>query len=198
MASLKPYTITVTAEPGELLTVEQYATLPDEPGWKTELEEGKVIRMPLASFEHGRIVYRLVAYVGGYAMAHDLGEGTTEQSGYDFAKVGKVRVRAPDFAFLSHERLALARGVQYPRIAPDLAVEVVSPSQNTQEEMRRRAQMWLEFGARLVWVIWPDEQCVDVWTPDGETPERLRTGASLDGQEVLPGFTLPIAKLFGS
>src|SRR5579885_2236474 len=126
MASLKPYTITVTAEPGELLTVEQYATLPDEPGWKTELEEGKVIRMPLASFEHGRIVFRLVTHVGGYALAHELGEGTTEQSGYDFAKMGKVRVRAPDFAFLSHERLALASGVQYPQIAPDLVAEVVS------------------------------------------------------------------------
>jgi Uma2 family endonuclease len=196
MASLKPYTITITAEPGDLLTVEQYAALPEEPGWKTELVEGKVVRMTLASYDHGRIVFRLIALVGAYILAHDLGDGTPEQSGYNIGAPGKrAIVRAPDFAFMNKENAAKVKGVLYPRIAPDLVAEVVSPSQNTQEEMERRAQMWMGFGVRLVWIIWPDERSVDVWQPNQET-QRLSVQQKLDGLEMLPGFTLEIAKLF--
>ena len=194
MASPKPYSNPI--DPGELLTLEQYAALPDEPGWRTELVEGKVVKMPLASYEHGRIVFRLAGYVANYVLEHDLGEGTTEQSGYNFARIGQKRTaRAPDFAFMSKERAAQAQGELYPRIAPDLVAEVVSPSQNTEQEMRERAQMWLSFGVRVVWVIWPDGHCVDIWTPDDEQP--IRVSGVLEAPDVLPGFSLPVAKLFG-
>lgn len=196
MATIKPHPYTVTIEPGDLLTVEEYAALPDEPGWTTELVDGKVIRMPFAGYDHGRIVLRLAAYVGGYILAHDLGDGTTEQSGYNFADIGQKRmVRAPDFAFMSKERAAqVQQGELYPRIAPDLVAEVVSPSQNTEEEMRGRAHMWLSFGVRVVWVIWPDARAVDTWTPDDEQPTR--TLETLEAPDVLPGFSLSVAKLF--
>jgi Uma2 family endonuclease len=194
MASLKPYTITV--DPGDLLTVDEYAMLPDEPGWRTELVDGKIIKMPLASYEHGNIVFRLAAYVAAFVLAHDLGIGTTEQSGYDVGKGRRAVVRAPDFAYMSKERAAQVRGVRYPRLAPDLAVEVVSPSQNDEDEMASRARMWLDFGVRMIWVIWPDAKQVDVWRPDTEK-QRLSEQESLDGQDILPGFTLPVAKLFG-
>jgi Uma2 family endonuclease len=195
MATSKPYTITITAEPGDLLTVDEYAALPDEPGWRTELVDGKVIKMPLASYDHGNIVFRLAGYVAAYVLAHDLGIGTTEQSGYDVGKGRRAVVRAPDFAYMSKDRAVQVRGVRYPRLAPDLAAEVVSPSQNDVDEMASRARMWLDFGVRLVWIIWPDECCVDVWQPDHAT-QRLSVGDKLDGLEVLPGFTLEIAKLF--
>lgn len=194
MASLKPYTITV--DPGDLLTVDEYALLPDEPGGRTELVDGKVVKMPLASYEHGRIVFRLVTLIGAYLLARDLGEGTTEQSGYDVGKGHRAVVRAPDVAYMSKERAAQARGVRYSRLAPDLAVEVVSPSQNDEDEMASRARMWLDFGVRMLWVIWPDEKQVDVWRPDAEK-QRLSVQGTLEGQDILPGFTLPVAKLFG-
>ncbi len=82
-----------------------------------------------------------------------------------------------------------------PTLAPDLAVEVASENQYA-PGMAAKAQLYLTFGTRLVWVIWPRYKRIDLWHPGDETPTALGTDDVLDGEDVVPGFTHPIADLF--
>ncbi len=197
----KPYTITV--EPGRLLTVEEFAALPPDPeGWRSELIEGRVIRMPpVFDPHHDQIIANLVAALLPFVRAHRLGRVTLEQVGYNLAPAGVDNGPAvvPDLAFVSRGRGQLVQDArarkQYMRLAPDLAVEVVSPSQATPAEMEERAERWLRGGTRLVWNIWPDLECVDVWPADGEM-QTLKAPMLLDGRDVIPSFSLPVADLF--
>ncbi|MCA1598313.1 MAG: Uma2 family endonuclease, partial [Chloroflexi bacterium] len=81
------------------------------------------------------------------------------------------------------------------QLAPDLAVEVASENQFA-PGMGAKAQLYLRFGTRLVWVIWPRYQRVDVWRPGDEAPTPLGVDDALDGEDVVPGFTYSIARLF--
>jgi len=83
---------------------------------------------------------------------------------------------------------------QYVPFAPDLVVEIISPSQS-RKEATEKAQTWLASGARLVWNIWIDEQRVEVWQVD-EPMDTLSVQDRLDGLEVVPGFSMPVADLF--
>ena len=81
-------------------------------------------------------------------------------------------------------------------MAPDLAVEVASPDQH-RPEMAQKAQLYLTLGTRLVWVVWPSRRQVDVWRTGSDTPmATLGTGDILESQDVLPGFSYPVARLF--
>ena len=80
-------------------------------------------------------------------------------------------------------------------LAPDLAVEVASENQYA-PGMGAKAQLYLRFGTHLVWVIWPRYKRVDVWRPGDDTPTPLGVEDTLDGEDVVPGFTYPIARLF--
>jgi Uma2 family endonuclease len=83
---------------------------------------------------------------------------------------------------------------QVPPLVPDLAVEVISPS-NTPKEMDEKLHEYFEKGVRLVWFVRPKSRVVDVYTaPDRFT--RLRASARLDGGDVLPGFSVQVGKLF--
>jgi Uma2 family endonuclease len=85
----------------------------------------------------------------------------------------------------------------YGKLAPDLAAEVVSPSQY-RPEMADKAKRYLDRGVRLVWIIWPQRKEVDVWRSTSlQAPvATLRIVDSLDGYDVVPGFTCPLADLF--
>ncbi len=81
-------------------------------------------------------------------------------------------------------------------MAPDLAVEIPSPDQY-RPEMAEKARLYLAVGVRLVWVIWPRWRQVGVWRPGAAAPvATLDTTGTLDGLDVLPGFTYPVARLF--
>jgi Uma2 family endonuclease len=80
-------------------------------------------------------------------------------------------------------------------LAPDLAVEVASENQS-RAVMSTKAARYLTFGTRLVWVIFPRWQQVDVWHPGDAAPTTLTVGDLLDGESVVPGFTYPVADPF--
>jgi Uma2 family endonuclease len=199
MATIKhPQTIII--QPGERITAREYAALPDESGWKTELHQGVVVKMPLIKdMRHDWIVANLIAALHAFVMPQRLGRVSSEQVGYDATLAGESdeTTYGPDVAFVRTERIpnaqaAVARGDYAP--APDLIAEVVSASQS-KTDVAERAQRWLGAGTRLVWTIWPESQTVDVWTPD--TPMyTLSPNDSLDGLDVLPGFTLVLVDLF--
>ena len=81
---------------------------------------------------------------------------------------------------------------------PDIAVKVISPSQSL-AQVRRKAEVYLRHGARLVWLVDPSEKSAEVWRlgADGEpASERIAAEGELTGRDILPGFRLPLARIF--
>ena len=104
-------------------------------------------------------------------------------------------VRIPDVSFISWNQLPDRRVPRVPiaDLAPDLAVEVISPS-NTVREMERKLQEYRDFGVRLVWYVFPETQEVHVYSADQH--EILTVDQEISGGDVLPGFVLPVRRLF--
>lgn len=186
------------AEP-VLLTTEDLAALPDDT-WRYELVEGRLVRMPPTGFEHSDVGWNLLAALGGFVDSHGLGRVTLPETGFVISRPGEPdTVLAPDIAFVSAARAPEPGSpdwIGFPRLAPDLVVEIASPSQR-QPDLAAKALLWLRAGARLVWVIWPRERHVDIWKHGLDVPDAILTeGDQLDGGEILPGFTFPVAHLF--
>lgn len=166
-----------------------------------ELIDGVLVKMPPTGFLHGKPLIRLSAALFAHVDAHHLGEVTPAEEGFVLSQTGQPdTVLAPDLGFVRAERLPLpgAPGSEgFLRLAPDLAVGVVSPNQY-RPEIAEKAKLYLRSGVRLVWVVWPDSKTVDVWRPgDADAPGRtLAIGDALDGLDVVPGFAYPLSDLF--
>jgi len=181
------------------MTVHDLLALPDD-GWQYELVQGRLIRMLPEGFEASNIAARLLIRLGAYIEDHDLGEVTGEAGGYDLSPAGRNDTAlAPDIAFVSADRLPphvsfdVQKAVPF---APNLAVEVASPNQY-RPGMAAKAQRYLTAGTRLVWVLWPGRRQVDVWHPEDTQPTAtLGVNDTLDGEDVVLGFTYPVARLF--
>jgi Uma2 family endonuclease len=104
--------------------------------------------------------------------------------------------RSPDLSFIAKDRLQglkrLPKG--FFEGSPDLAIEIISPN-NTFEEIHNKLVEYFENGTRLSWVINPDEESVLVYRSPKPT-RLLKLEDNLDGEEILPGFTLPLSQLF--
>ncbi len=181
------------------MTTDDLHALPDD-RWGYELVQGILVRMPLSSFGASSIGMRLAISLGGYVENNGLGVMTGEQGGYrlDPAHPRETEV-APDIGFVRADRLPSPTAPDYytraPQLAPGLAVEVASENQYA-PGMAAKARLYLGFGTRLVWIIWPRYQRVDVWRPGDDTPTPLGLDGTLEGEDVIPGFSYPIARLF--
>jgi Uma2 family endonuclease len=180
------------------MTVDDLARLPDD-GWQYELVHGTLVRMPLSGGEASRIGMRLGGRLMAYVEDHGLGAVTGEAGGFDLSTLGFPDTElAPDVAFTRAEHVPPRGAPAYAKawpVAPDLAVEVASPNQY-RPAMAAKARIYLAAGTRLVWVIWPRRQQVDVWRPGATRPVTQGVGDLLDGETVVPGFSYPIADLF--
>lgn len=177
---------------GDRLTIEEFQRLPDE-DCRTELVRGVVVREPPAGFEHGRHASRIGYHLRRYVEEHPVGEVCGAETGF-ILSTDPPTVRAPDAAFVAAARIPPG-GVQgfFPG-APDLAVEVVSPS-NSASDIQAKVFDYLDAGARLVWVVYPETRTVAVHRTRAEA--RFLTDAdALDGGDALPGFRLEVARLF--
>ena len=106
------------------------------------------------------------------------------------------RIRVPDMAFTSVERLPLGEDVPaYAELVPDLVVEIVSPS-DSRRGVNDKARMWLSHGVRLVWVVYPETRTVAVHRADRDAA-TLGADDALDGMDVLPGFSCAVNAVFG-
>jgi Uma2 family endonuclease len=183
------------------MTVDELLALPDD-GWMYELVDGRLVRRPGSGGEASKISLRLAAALLAFVDAHTLGSVTGADGTYDLTQPGDTEetALAPDIAFVRADREPARTSPEYAkawRLAPDLVVEVASPSQY-RPELAAKAQRYLEAGVRLVWVVWPARKQVDVWRPGaGQQPSAtLGEGDALDGEGVLPGFSHPLARLF--
>jgi Uma2 family endonuclease len=180
------------------MTTDELHAIPDD-GYGYELVQGVLVRMPLSSGGASSIGSRLLARLQVYAEDNGLGVVTGEQGGYrlDPAHPRDTEV-APDVGFVRLERAPSPDSPEYFKawsLAPDLAVEVASGNQYA-PGLAAKARTYLSFGTRLVWVIWPRYKRVDVWRPGDDTPTSLGVADTLDAEDVVPGFTYPIARLF--
>ena len=176
-----------------LLTIEEFERLPDDE-WRCELVRGVVVREPPAGFEHGRIANRILYLLTGFVEEHGLGEVLASETGFVLFEEPPT-VRAPDAAFVAEGRVPSPAPPGFGRLTPDLAVEVIPPS-NTVAEFHAKVMDYLDAGSRLVWVMDPATRSVTVYRSRKEI--RLLSGADeLDGEDVLPGFRVVLEELFG-
>lgn len=183
---------TLTAKPRPI-TADEFFHMPST-DMRQELVRGVVCEMPPAGAEHGRIVAVLSALIYNVIKPAQLGTVFGEIGVW--VERGPDTVRAPDVAFYSAERMPLDDKTKgYPDYVPDIAVEVVSRNDRV-TEVNDKARMWVDSGVRLVWIVWPDWGTVDVHRP-GEAVVELSGDATLDGLDVLPGFSVPLTDIFG-
>ena len=181
----------MTTTGAELLTADELLRL-DVRG---ELIRGVLHEMPPPGAEHAEIVANLTIRLGNFIQPRRLGRLATDMGVW--LERGPDTVRAPDIAFTSAERSPLGpRITGYPEVVPDLAVEVRSP-RDSRADLDRKAEMWLSHGVRLVWVVHPGNRTIDVHR-SGADAVTLADHASLDGLDVLPGFTCPVSAVFDS
>ncbi|MFQ5889633.1 MAG: Uma2 family endonuclease [Gemmatimonadota bacterium] len=178
---------------GPLLSLEDFARLPEEDAFRVELSRGRLVREPRPGAEHGWLTGRLVLLLGSYAREHHLGLVVTE-TGFILGEHPST-VRGPDAAFIAAGRLP-PEGIPigFWPMAPNLAVEVVSPS-DTAAEIQEKVLEYLEAGTELVWVVQASSRSVTVWHPSREA-RVFGEGEVLDAGDVLPGFELEVAEIF--
>jgi Uma2 family endonuclease len=180
--------------PDKLWTEEDLASLPEE-GFDHEIVDGELVMSPKNNFIHGRICSRLLIALGNFINEHRLGVILDSSTGF---WMFNRNCRAPDISFVLRERMERLEFKPSSRKffpgAPDLAVEILSPS-NSRSEMDRRLRDFFSSGTQLAWLIDPETNRVEVCR--SLTQRRLiGPGGELDGEELLPGFRYPINDLF--
>jgi len=176
-----------------LMTADEFLRAPDS-DQRHELIRGEVRSMPPAGGEHGHIGMEVAIPLGVAVKEQRLGKVFLAETGFRIARDPDT-VLAPDVSFLRAERwAAMERPRAFIEGPPDLAVEVVSPSDSA-EEVHEKALAWLEAGVRLLWVVHPRGRTVTVYIPD-RTARLLGVDDTLDGGEIVPGFRLPVRDIF--
>lgn len=151
--------------------------------------------MPLSNALRGFYGAKLAMFVTSCVKPHKLGYVTAAKTGYILDLPGKGdTVRAPDVGFIRHEQLPNGMPeTGYIPAPPDLAIEIVSPN-DAADEIEAKIQDYLAGGTRLIWYLYPKTRTLHVITVAGAI--RLGENDTLDGGDVLPGFTLALKELF--
>jgi Uma2 family endonuclease len=145
----------------QLMTADELLALP-RGEFRYELVNGELKKMSPAGQKHGRIIVHLTEPLAKYVREHQLGQVYAAETGFKL-RSNPDTVLAADIAFVRRERLeALGETESYWPAAPDLAVEVNSPS-DTVREVEKKVMEWLEFGTRLVWVVSSKLQTVTIY-----------------------------------
>jgi Uma2 family endonuclease len=177
----------------KLMTADELIDLPDD-GLQHELVRGELRSMAPPGFPHGRSGSRFGSSLRRHVEDHDLGEVITVETGFRLT-TDPDTVRCPDVGYISNEHLAAVGDVTgYFPGAPDLVVEVISPN-DRYSEVAEKVTEWLQHGARLVFVADPRPKTVAMHRP-GQPTRTLGMDDVLDGEDVVPGWTLAVRDLF--
>jgi Uma2 family endonuclease len=168
--------------------------MPDD-GVRHELVRGQLITMPPAGNIHGNRTMRLGWRLAQHVESNDLGIVYAAETGFKLA-TDPDTVRGVDIAFVSKIRLVEVGDVEgYWPGAPDLAIEVISPS-DTYTEVEEKVAEYLQVGAKAVWVVNPRRRTITVHRSLGEIT-ILTEQDMLEGGDVIPGFRCPVSDVFG-
>ncbi|HTU48568.1 MAG TPA: Uma2 family endonuclease [Bryobacteraceae bacterium] len=173
------------------MTLEEFERLPDD-GNTYEINEGELITLPGPKFLHSRIVRKVFKTIEAYLDKSDLGESYAESD--QVLSLDPLTVRRPDISFLSNEQIRSTAEDDYVAGAPELAIEVVSPSQPA-EDLQIKVRQYLRFGAKQVWVLYPKTKSMEVHRP-GVATITLEETETLTGGDLLPGFSVKVSDFF--
>jgi Uma2 family endonuclease len=183
-------------ESGQQMTAEELMQLPAH-GQGYELIAGELHEVLPSEGPERSVAGDLAGRIGAYLEQHPNVRGDVFAAGTGFLlRRNPDVVRAPDVAFVSGDRLPLARVPSFPQLAPDLVVEVVSPSDSACG-LHEKIDQWLRAGSRLVWVLYPATTTGMCYQAD-RTARLLRADDAFHGEPVLPGFACRLGELFGS
>lgn len=169
----------------------EIANLPENEDKRLELDDGVIVDMGSSSQINTVTAARIVHFLNTHVIPNELGYITGADGGF---KIGDKKARIPDVAFVSKSRLTKLKGAHFP-FAPDLAIEVVSPD----EDIFKKAREYLHAGTSMVWAVYTDERVVYEMrlNPDGSIHSiPFGINDTLDGGDVLPGFTLAVREIF--
>ena len=176
----------------KLMTAAELLAMPRGDGKKYELIRGELIEKMPTGYPHGVVMMIIGTVLNQFVVPRGYGEVAGGDTGF-LLEIGPDTVRAPDVAWIAPGRVPQGTS-GFPNMVPDLAVEIKSP-RNSNPEMRRKAEMWLSFGCRQVWVADPAETTITRYAP-GAAPVVLTEDDTIDGGDLLPGFTAPVWSLF--
>lgn len=173
-------------------TPEDLLTMPD--GDRYELVDGQLVEKSMGA-ESDWVSARILRRIGNFVEQRTLGEVFGTETGFQCFRHDRKQVRKPDGSFIAAGRLP---GTRIPkghiRIAPDLAIEVISPN-DSYLIIDAKIHEYLDAGVRLVWIINPDNRTVKVYRHDDRRPVELTDGDQLDGVDVLPGFSCAVSEI---
>jgi Uma2 family endonuclease len=178
------------------VTADDLASL-DGDGYRYDLLKGDLIRVSPAGFRHGRLAAEIARRLGNFLAQHpDLGVVVGAETGFRLSRDPDT-VLGPDAAVLRADRLPPpAAQIGFLELAPDLAVEIVSPTDRW-TTVSGKVDAYLAAGVRLVWVVEPGPRAVRVYSPEGPEQRLLASrGDVLQAGAVLPGFSLALVELF--
>jgi Uma2 family endonuclease len=168
-----------------------YSELPENKDRLLELINGEIVEK-VASFTPSKLAMRIGHLVSKHLDVHDIGYVTGADGSYILAEGYEFM---PDVGYISKVRLPQEpeREVEGP---PDLAIEIKSPTDN-KRHLRLKAEDYLRFGTKMVWLVFPEERQVEVYVP-GQDVQEFGIDGILSGGDVIPGFSLPVRDIFGS
>ena len=178
----------IKAPPMTAEEFEEYSLLPENTDRRLELIAGEVVEL-VSNQKSGRITLKIGHLIMTYLDHNPIGYATPPDSGY---RVGADRYQ-PDIAFISKARQPIPSNDSYNPLAPDLAVEVISPTGETGDVVAK-ANGYIQAGT-TVWLVYPKRKEIHVWVP-GQPIKKLGINDTLDGGAVLPGFTASLEKIF--
>jgi len=176
-----------------LMTADDVLRMPNPKDLRLELVRGELMTMAPAGFDHGAKGGLLHGRLWSYVTLHRLGIVPTSDTGYILSRDPDT-MRCPDTSFVSAARIPKEPVMGFFPGSPDLVVEVLSPTDSL-DEMQDKVADYLFAGTKLVWVVSPGRKSVTVYRP-GQKPEWLGVGETLSGEDVVPGFSLPVADIF--
>ena len=175
------------------VTAQEFLTHPAARG-PSELIRGEVRVLTPASGAHGVVAGVIFRALSNFVEANNLGLCLPDNTGFQLPGLADT-VRSPDAAFVRADRLPeKGIGSGWISVAPDLAIEIISPTE-TAASLEDKLADYRAAGTTLIWVIDPSTRSVSVRRA-GAPEQRLTERDSIDGANVLPGFALPVAKLF--
>ena len=174
-----------------LLTADDLEQMPDDDSVQTELDEGELITMPPAGESHGRYEGEIYSILRHYVKAHRLGRVYPGDTGF---RLADHTVRSPDVSFVRQDRLQTIESTGFAKGVPDLAVEIFSPSDSVRQLMRKVKQ-YFAAGCHTVWIVYPESKEVHVLEATGRD-DLLHAGDTIEAQDLLPGFSVPISEFF--
>ena len=187
--------MTTAKTPSRLMTAAELLAMERVPGKRYELIRGVLTEKDVPTgHPHGMVVSYSHGNLFQYTMTSGYGDLITGEPGYKLER-NPDTVRAPDIAWFAPGRIPPGT-VGFPELTPDLCIEVASPSNSRHDRLlSAKALMWLDFGAREVWVLNPEDTTVTRYRP-GVPPVTLREDEVLDGEQLLPGFSVAVWQLF--